>query len=76
MLCFYIRVLTLTWNDCLRELSAAMSDPALVIVINKQILNNTASAKLRTLFITLLVIVTKKRCFATKRIIIHKYYRI
>ena len=74
-MCFHVCVLIFTWNDCLRELSAAIPETDLVIVINQQTLNNKVSASLRTLFITLFVIYLK-HYFATKRIIIHKYYRI
>ena len=76
MWCFYICVLILTWNDCLRELNAALPETDLLIVINEQTLNNAARASLRTLFITLFVICYLKHYLVIKRIIIHKYYRI
>ena len=45
----------LTWNDCLKELSAAMPGTDLVRLINKQTLNSKSGA-LRTLFTTLFII--------------------
>ena len=33
---FYIYVLILTWNGCLRELNAALPETDLVIVINEE----------------------------------------
>ena len=36
MLCFFICILILTWNGCLRELSAAVPETDLVIVINER----------------------------------------
>ena len=54
---FCICIIILTWNGCLRELSAAVPETDLVIVINERTLNNTVNTPLRTLIKTLLIII-------------------
>ena len=72
----YIFMPILTWNCWLRELNVAVPETDLVVVIKEQTLNNGVNESLRTVLITLFVIYYLKYCFLTKRIIIHKCYRI
>ena len=76
MLYFYICIIILKGDGCLRELNAAIAETDLVKVINERTLNNTVNASFWTLFITLFIICYLKYYLVTKLIIIHKYYRI